>query len=124
MTATEPDGAVPPRPPATGAPRDRRAAAAVALVVVGLLLWLGYRVTIGGEPHSFAAGATPPSTVELTAGKTYSIGLPGGRDQAARLLGESNDYHRVLIACAISLGLALLCVLPALRWQRRQAQTG
>jgi hypothetical protein len=51
-------------------------------------------------------------------------GVAIGPAMAARLLGESNDYHRVLIACAISLGLALLCVLPALRWQRRQALTG
>jgi Na+-driven multidrug efflux pump len=40
---------------------------------------------------------------------------------AARLLSGANDYSRILFACMISLCLALIFVLPALRWQRRQA---
>ncbi|MBU3671984.1 MAG: MFS transporter [Sinobacteraceae bacterium] len=48
-------------------------------------------------------------------------GVAIGPAMAARLLGEANDYSRILFSCMVSLCLALICVLPALRWQRRQA---
>ncbi|SHF64674.1 hypothetical protein SAMN05443575_0533 [Jatrophihabitans endophyticus] len=61
---------------------------AVALLVLGLLLWALYRFTIGTERHSFAAGATPPSEVSVIAGDTYAIGIPGGVGRTAQLLPD------------------------------------
>ena len=46
-------------------------------------------------------------------------GIAIGPAIAARLLGEGADYRRVVIACAVSLCVALVCILPALLWQRR-----
>lgn len=51
-------------------------------------------------------------------------GIAIGPALAARLLGESADYGRVVAACAVSLCIALACILPALWWQRRSAAAG
>jgi Na+(H+)/acetate symporter ActP len=48
-------------------------------------------------------------------------GVAIGPALAARLLGESGDYTRVVSMCAMALGIALACILPALLWQRRTA---
>jgi hypothetical protein len=56
----------------------RRGVIAVVLIVLGLILFAGYLVFNGSEHHSFNAGATPPSAVHVTEGKTYEISTPGG----------------------------------------------
>ena len=111
------------------------------LSTVGALLLLGGSVSVMAftvsaftfaffwnhtHPYLLSAISSFDSRGRLVVYATVAqmCGVAIGPAMAARLLGESNDYHRVLIACAISLGLALLCVLPALRWQRRQARTG
>jgi hypothetical protein len=48
-------------------------------------------------------------------------GVAIGPALAARLLGESGDYTRITSMCAMALGIALACILPALLWQRRAA---
>jgi hypothetical protein len=48
-------------------------------------------------------------------------GVAIGPALAARLLGESGDYTRITSMCAMALGIALPCILPALLWQRRAA---
>jgi len=111
------------------------------LATVGALLLLGGSVSVMAftvsafafaffwnhtHPYLLSAISSFDSRGRLVVYATVAqmCGVAIGPAMAARLLGESNDYHRVLIACAISLGLALLCVLPALRWQRRQALAG
>lgn len=108
------------------------------LATVGALLLLGGSVSVFAftmsafafaffwnhtHPYLLSAISSFDSRGRLVVYATVAqmCGVAIGPAMAARLLGESNDYHRVLVACAISLGLALLCVLPALRWQRRQA---
>jgi hypothetical protein len=56
----------------------RRGTIGLAFLVLGLILFAGYLVFNGGEHHSFNAGATPPTTVHVTGGKTYEISTPGG----------------------------------------------
>lgn len=56
---------------------------------------------------------TAPVFVEALVKWAQLTPAQAGYVQAAESLGKA-------VACAISLGLALLCVLPALRWQRRQ----
>jgi DHA1 family inner membrane transport protein len=51
-------------------------------------------------------------------------GIAIGPAVSARLLGGGNGYGAVLLVCALSLLLALACILPALLWQRRQAALG
>jgi hypothetical protein len=57
---------------------SRKAFAGVVLVVLGLGLWAVYRLSIGNERHSFAAGAVAPTYVHVTAGKTYHLASPDG----------------------------------------------
>lgn len=56
----------------------RPAFVAVLLVVLGIALWLGYRVFAGAENHAYSPNAVPPDTVRLTANHTYELGYPGG----------------------------------------------
>ncbi len=62
----------------------RRAFAAVVLAVLGLGFVVLYFLGIGGERHSWVAGAAPQGAVELTAGRTYSLGIHGGVAELAR----------------------------------------
>lgn len=92
----EPQSALPPPPseqPRARPRSDRRGIAAIVLVVLGLLLWLGYRLAEGSEGHAYVEGATPPSDYALTAGDTYSISVPGGVDRA--------DFPAVL-SCSVT----------------------
>jgi len=107
------------------------------LATVGALLLLGGSASVLGftvsafafaffwnhtHPYLLSAISSFDTRGRLVVYATVAqmCGVAIGPAMAARLLGESNDYHRVLVACSISLGLALVCVLPALRWQRRQ----
>ncbi|HZY75826.1 MAG TPA: hypothetical protein VFE40_05875 [Jatrophihabitantaceae bacterium] len=63
--------ALPPR-------RAQHGAAAVVLLVVGILLAGLYRVTSGTERHSYASDAVPPANVHVTVGHSYLISVPGG----------------------------------------------
>jgi hypothetical protein len=63
--------------PSARSPVVRKGAAGVALLVVGAGLWLGYRLLVGTEPHSYAQGA-PPEAVRLINGHTYSLAIRGG----------------------------------------------
>ena len=56
----------------------RSTIAGVALLLLGLLAWGAYRFAAGTEDHAYAPGAVAPSTVTLTAGKSYGLALPGG----------------------------------------------
>lgn len=58
---------------------------AVVLVVLGLGMWAIYRLTTGGEQHSFARGGAAPTYVQVTAGKRYSIGVRDGVRAIKRL---------------------------------------
>jgi hypothetical protein len=55
----------------------RGVVAVISLVFAALFLLL-YAVLNHTEDHSFNAHATPPTTVEVTAGQTYEISTPGG----------------------------------------------
>jgi hypothetical protein len=56
----------------------RPAFVAVLLVVLGIALWLGYRVFAGTESHAYSPNAVPPDTVRVTANRTYELGYSGG----------------------------------------------
>ncbi len=47
-------------------------------LLVGLALLGAWRVIGGSQNLPFDNGATPPSSVAVTAGKTYSLAVPGG----------------------------------------------
>jgi hypothetical protein len=66
--------AAPPIRPAS----TRMVFAAVALTVVGVALWVLYRVQAGTEAHAYSPGAIAPRTVQLTQGHTYHLSIPGG----------------------------------------------
>jgi hypothetical protein len=51
---------------------------AVALLLIGLATFGLWRVLSGSEDLPFAQGATPPSTVAVTSGHSYSLAVPGG----------------------------------------------
>ncbi|MGI8678266.1 MAG: hypothetical protein ACR2LX_06175 [Jatrophihabitans sp.] len=61
-----------------GAPAWWLAFAGIVLTVLGLGLWVFYRIGVGDERHSFAPGASAPGTVLVHKGGTYSIGVHGG----------------------------------------------
>lgn len=56
----------------------RRAVAAAALVVAGLLLLAISRILSGTERHAFDNGVVAPSAAHVTAGRTYTLSTPGG----------------------------------------------
>lgn len=68
-------------PPRTA---DRRLVVALALTVVGLLLWIGSQLVATGGEHSWDRDATAPSTYEFVAGETYGISIHGGVDALQR----------------------------------------
>lgn len=78
-------------------PTSWPALAGVVLVVLGLGCWALYRLTAGGERHSFAVGALAPAYVQVQDGRTYSIGIPGG---ARTVKARGADLGR--LACEIS----------------------
>jgi hypothetical protein len=51
---------------------------AVLLLALGAVFAVAYRVASGSERHSYSAGAVPPGTVTVTAGRTYQLAVPGG----------------------------------------------
>jgi hypothetical protein len=59
-------------------PIARRAIVATILLLGGLGSAAVYRVVSGTEHQSFSAGAVPPSSSRVTAGKTYELATPGG----------------------------------------------
>ncbi|MDP9094872.1 MAG: hypothetical protein M3N95_18530 [Actinomycetota bacterium] len=59
-------------------PIARRAIVATILLVAGLGLAAVYRVLSGTEHQSFSAGAMPPPSSHVSAGKTYELAVPGG----------------------------------------------
>jgi hypothetical protein len=65
-------------------PVARRAVVAVLLMVAGLVLTGAFRVISGTEHQAFSVGAVPPSSVHVTAGKTYQLSVPGGVGALAR----------------------------------------
>ncbi len=48
------------------------------LVAAGLVLWGLYHAAATREQHSFTSGEAPPQNVQLHAGTTYRLGVPGG----------------------------------------------
>ena len=56
------------------------------LVFAGLLSWGLYALSAGHEKHSYTHGGAPPPFVDVTAGHTYHLAIPGGLD-AERKLG-------------------------------------
>jgi hypothetical protein len=55
-----------------------RAIVAVVALLLGLALVGAWRVISGSQDLPFDNGATPPSSVHVTADKTYSLAVPGG----------------------------------------------
>ena len=51
---------------------------ATGLLLLGLLSLALWRVLSGTEHQAFAKGATPAESYQVTAGKTYSLAVPGG----------------------------------------------
>jgi len=60
-----------------------KAVLAVGLIALAALFAVLYRIDNSREDHSYNAGATPPTTVRLTKGRTYEISTPGGRSTLA-----------------------------------------
>ncbi len=52
--------------------------AGILLVVLAVLLWGGRGVLSAGQKHSWDSGATPPATVSLTGGHSYTLSTSGG----------------------------------------------
>lgn len=52
--------------------------AGLVLLFAGLVFWGISRYIAGGEVHSFSPGAVAPTYVHVTAGRTYSVAVPGG----------------------------------------------
>jgi len=59
-------------------PIARRAIVAAILLLAGLGFAAVYRVVSGTEHQSYSAGAVPPASSHVTAGKTYELAVPGG----------------------------------------------
>ncbi|MDQ6851628.1 MAG: hypothetical protein M3070_17155 [Actinomycetota bacterium] len=55
-----------------------RVAVAIVSLLLGLVCLGFWRVLSGAEKLPYADGATPPSTVKLSQGKSYSLAVPGG----------------------------------------------
>jgi hypothetical protein len=62
-----------PRPSST-----RALIAGTVIVLIGLGAWALFAMQNGRERHSYAHGRTPPTYVQLVAGHTYSLAIPGG----------------------------------------------
>jgi hypothetical protein len=62
----------------TAPTRTRLAAPATLLVLLGLFLFGLAKVVSAGEHHSYVAGATAPSAVRVTEGRSYEISVHGG----------------------------------------------
>ena len=56
----------------------RRAVAAIALLVAGLVLAASYRVVSGTEHTAYASGGEPPPSSHVTEGTTYGLSVVGG----------------------------------------------
>lgn len=65
-----------------------RAAAAIGLVILAVLLGALYRIVSGTEHHAFANGAVPLDSAHLTIGKAYTLSTPGG---VQRLIARGVD---------------------------------
>jgi predicted MFS family arabinose efflux permease len=76
------------------------------------------------HPYLLSAISSLDRTGRLVVYATVAqmCGVAIGPALAARLLGGSEDYSRVVLVCAVALGVALLCILPALLWQRRSVK--
>ncbi len=61
-------------------PRRSRSVLATALIVLGVLGLIGWKLASGNEALPYANSAAPPASVEVTRGHTYSIAVPGGVD--------------------------------------------
>jgi hypothetical protein len=66
--------------------------AGLVLVFAGLVFWVVSRWIAGGESHSFTPGAVAPTYVEVTAGHTYSLAVPGG---ALTVAGQGRQLKSV-----------------------------
>lgn len=62
---------------------SRKAFAGLVLVFCGLVFWGVSRYAASGESHSFAPDIAAPTYVQVTAGRTYSLAVPGGVQAAA-----------------------------------------
>ena len=60
------------------APRTRRGALAIGLLLIGFLSLGLWRVISGSEHQAFAVGATPAESYQVKAGDSYSLAVPGG----------------------------------------------
>jgi hypothetical protein len=60
----------------------------VTLLAVGVLCWLSSRLAARTENHAYSTGAMPPTSVHVTAGRTYHLAYPGG---VAALEGQGID---------------------------------
>lgn len=74
----------------------RTGSVGVALVVLGAALWLVARLVAGTQPLSYADGP-PPESVQLIAGRTYTLAIRGGV-VAAQNLGVAPSTLR----CSVS----------------------
>jgi len=61
-----------------GTARPRSAVAGAVLLLLGILLLALWRVVGHGEKQPWVSGATPPSSVHVTAGKQYRLAVHGG----------------------------------------------
>lgn len=55
-----------------------RAVAAVVALLLGLAMLGLWRVVSGSQDLPFDKGATPPSSVQVTKGRSYTLAVPGG----------------------------------------------
>ncbi len=55
-----------------------RAVAAVVALLLGLAMLGVWRVVSGNQDLPFDKGATPPSSVQVTKGRSYTLAVPGG----------------------------------------------
>jgi len=69
----------------------------LVLTLLGLGLWVLYRVQAGTEAHSFTPDSVAPRTVQLTAGHQYHLSIPGGVHVEPSLGVEPS-----LLACTIA----------------------
>ncbi|HEX4729199.1 MAG TPA: hypothetical protein VH298_15445 [Jatrophihabitans sp.] len=66
------------RTPSDGRDALVRLATGVVLIMLAVLVYAVSRFLASGQEHSYDAGASPPTTVRLIAGKQYQLSTPVG----------------------------------------------
>lgn len=72
---------------------SRATLAGPVLVLVGVVCWVLFVVQSRSQHLSFSSAASPPQSVRVVAGHTYSIAIHGGVRRLAELGIESSALH-------------------------------